>query len=165
MTLKFIELKTPESLQVILDIAASIWPETFREILSPKQISYMMEMMYAPAVMEKELADGYHFDIVCIDAVPAGYMVYATYAPETAKLHKLYLLSRYHGQGIGSAMLDYVADQVRKLGLKNLILNVNKHNAKAIKAYERNHFATVEAVKIDIGNGFFMDDFVMKKVL
>ena len=165
MTLKFIELKTPESLQVIRDIAASIWPETFREILSPKQISYMMEMMYAPAVMEKELADGYHFDIVCIDDVPAGYMVYATYAPETAKLHKLYLLSRYHGQGIGSAMLDHVAEQVRKLGFKNLILNVNKHNAKAIKAYERNNFATVEAVKIDIGNGFFMDDFVMKKVL
>ena len=49
MTLKFIELKTPESLQVIRDIAASIWPETFREILSSEQITYMMEMMYAPA--------------------------------------------------------------------------------------------------------------------
>ncbi|MBE6399905.1 MAG: GNAT family N-acetyltransferase [Lentisphaerae bacterium] len=165
MTLKFIELKTPESLQVIRDIAASIWPETFREILSPEQITYMMEMMYAPAVMEKELADGYHFDIVCTDDLPAGYMVYSSYAPETAKLHKLYLLSRYHGRGIGSAMLDHVANQTRKLGFKNLILNVNKHNVKAINAYERNNFTTIEAVKIDIGNGFFMDDFVMKKVL
>jgi len=165
MILNFIELKTPESLQIIRDIAAGIWPETFREILSPEQISYMMEMMYAPAVMEKEFADGCHFDIVCIDDAPAGYMVYSAYAPETAKLHKLYLLSRYHGQGIGSAMLDYVADQARKLGFKSLLLNVNKHNAKAIKAYERNNFTTVEAVKIDIGNGFFMDDFVMKKEL
>lgn len=165
MTLKFIELKTPESLQVIRDIAASIWPETFREILSPEQITYMMEMMYDPAVMEKELADGYHFDIVCTDDLPAGYMVYSSYAPETAKLHKLYLLSRYHGRGIGSAMLDHVANQTRKLGFKNLILNVNKHNVKAINAYERNNFTTIEAVKIDIGNGFFMDDFVMKKVL
>lgn len=165
MTLKFIELKTPESLQIIRDIAASIWPETFREILSPEQITYMMEMMYAPAVMEKELADGYHFDIVCTDDLPAGYMVYSSYAPETAKLHKLYLLSRYHGRGIGSAMLDHVANQTRKLGFKNLILNVNKHNVKAINAYERNNFTTIEAVKIDIGNGFFMDDFVMKKVL
>lgn len=165
MTLKFIELKTPESLQVIRDIAASIWPETFREILSPEQITYMMEMMYAPAVMEKELADGYHFEIVCTDDLPAGYMVYSSYAPETAKLHKLYLLSRYHGRGIGSAMLDHVANQTRKLGFKNLILNVNKHNVKAINAYERNNFTTIEAVKIDIGNGFFMDDFVMKKVL
>ena len=165
MTLKFIELKTPESLQVIRNIAASIWPETFREILSPEQITYMMEIMYAPAVMEKELADGYHFDIVCTDDLPAGYMVYSSYAPETAKLHKLYLLSRYHGRGIGSAMLDHVANQTRKLGFKNLILNVNKHNVKAINAYERNNFTTIEAVKIDIGNGFFMDDFVMKKVL
>ena len=165
MILKFTELKTPESLQVIRDIAASIWPETFREILSPEQITYMMEMMYAPAVMEKELADGYHFDIVCTDDLPAGYMVYSSYAPETAKLHKLYLLSRYHGRGIGSAMLDHVANQTRKLGFKNLILNVNKHNVKAINAYERNNFTTIEAVKIDIGNGFFMDDFVMKKVL
>ena len=124
-----------------------------------------MEIMYAPAVMEKELADGYHFDIVCTDDLPAGYMVYSSYAPETAKLHKLYLLSRYHGRGIGSAMLDHVANQTRKLGFKNLILNVNKHNVKAINAYERNNFTTIEAVKIDIGNGFFMDDFVMKKVL
>ena len=51
------------------------------------------------------------------------------------------------------------------MGAKYLRLNVNKHNEKAIKAYLRNGFVTVESVKNDIGNGFFMDDFVMQKTL
>ena len=165
MDLKFIGLTTPESLQTVRDIAASIWPETFREILSPEQIRYMMQMMYTPEVMEKELADGFTFDAVCVDDVPVGYMVYSAYNCDMAKLHKLYLLSRYHSQGIGSAMLRHVEQETFRRGFKYLILNVNKNNAKAIKAYKRNGFTITEAVKIDIGNGFFMDDFVMKKEL
>ena len=165
MQLKFIHLTTPDSLQTVRDIATVIWPETFKLILSADQITYMMQMMYAPEVMEKELADGYHFDAVCVDGIPVGYMVYSAYDTATAKLHKLYLLSHYHSRGIGSAMLRHVENETRELGFKFLHLNVNKNNGKAIKAYLRNGFANIEAVKIDIGNGFFMDDFVMEKAL
>ena len=52
----FEEIIEPEKLQIIRDIADDIWPKTFAEILSPEQIRYMMQMMYAPKVMEKELA-------------------------------------------------------------------------------------------------------------
>jgi ribosomal protein S18 acetylase RimI-like enzyme len=55
--------------------------------------------------------------------------------------------------------------RAKNAGFAKLRLNVNKYNAKAIKAYQRNNFVTVESVKIDIGNGFFMDDFVMEKEL
>ena len=51
------------------------------------------------------------------------------------------------------------------MGAQFLRLNVNKHNEKAIRAYLRNGFRTVESVKNDIGNGFFMDDYVMEKRL
>ena len=160
------ELKTPESLQTIRDIAASIWPETFREILSPEQIRYMMEMMYAPHVMEKELTSGYHFEVLAADGVPSGYISYSAYhSPDTAKLHKVYLLSSCHGKGIGSLMLRHAENQTRKLGFSKLQLNVNKHNTRAIRAYERNGFTRIDSVKIDIGNGFFMDDYVMAKNL
>lgn len=160
----FSTLKTPDSLQIIRDIAADIWPKTFKNILSPEQISYMMQMMYAPEVMEKELADGYKFEIISIDDIPAGYMVTSVCdAPGTVKLHKLYLLDKFHAQGIGSQMLSHVTEEYRKLGFTRLILNVNKYNKRAIKAYIRNNFTTIKSVKIDIGNGFFMDDFVMEK--
>ena len=162
----FRELTTPEALAAVRGIAASIWPETFRTILSPEQIVYMMKMMYAPEVMEKELADGYHFEVLTVGGVDAGYVSYSAYdLLGTAKLHKVYLLSCFHGQGYGTMMLRHVEERCRELGFRRLRLNVNKHNAKAMRAYERNKFATVEAVKVDIGGGFFMDDFVMEKPL
>jgi ribosomal protein S18 acetylase RimI-like enzyme len=163
---EFEKLTTKSSLQIIRDIAADIWPKTFASILSKEQISYMMQMMYAPSVMEKELDDGFNFEIIKINDRPAGYFSWSKYElPQTAKLHKLYLLEQFHGQGIGSKMLDQVAMRAKNAGFVKLRLNVNKYNAKAIKAYQRNNFVTVESVKIDIGNGFFMYDFVMEKEL
>ena len=50
----------------------------------------------------------------------------------------------------------------REAGYKHLRLNVNRQNAKAIKAYDRNGFKTIETVDNPIGNGFFMNDYVME---
>ena len=62
-------------------------------------------------------------------------------------------------------MLKYACRRCRELGFAKVRLNVNKHNTRAIAAYERNGFARVESVKIDIGGGFFMDDYIMEKTL
>lgn len=166
MIIEFSEVTGNNDLQIIRDIAADIWPKTFAEILSPEQITYMMQMMYAPEVMEKELANGFHFEILSIDRIPAGYISWSAYnLPGTAKLHKVYLLEKFHRQGIGSAMLKQAEKRASAAGFTRLRLNVNKYNDKAKKAYIRNGFEVVDSVKIDIGNGFFMDDFVMEKPL
>ena len=164
---EFKTLTTESSLQSIRDIAGEIWPETFREILSAEQIRYMMQMMYAPEVMAKELAAGYTFELLICDGTPAGYMLSSVCEndPEILKLHKLYLLKQYHHTGRGQLMLDHVAANAKKAGFRILRLNVNKHNQRAIKAYLRNGFEIAAAEKNDIGSGFFMDDYVMEKVL
>ena len=162
----FEKLTDPASLQIIRDIASDIWPKTFAGILSPEQIRYMMQMMYAPEVMENELSNGYNFNIVKIDDSAVGYFVWSPYeSPEIAKLHKLYLLENFHSRGIGSAMLKEVEKQTAAAGFSKLRLNVNKYNTRAIRAYQRNNFVNIQSVAIDIGNGFIMDDFVMEKVI
>jgi hypothetical protein len=45
------------------------------------------------------------------------------------------------------------------------MLTVNKRNAKAMAAYQRNGFTLTESVVVDIGGGFVMDDYVMTKEL
>ncbi len=152
-------------LAIVRHIADQIWPETFASILSPEQIVYMMQMMYAPEVMTAELAEGRVFEILYLNGEPAAYVSYGVYpgSESTVKLHKLYLLKQFHGQGWGSYLLKHVVGKTDKLGCRYLRLNVNKNNHAAIKAYLRNGFATVESVKIDIGNGFVMDDFVMQR--
>ena len=164
---KFRMLLNHAELQAVRDIVNSVWPPTFREILSPEQITFMMKMMYAPEVMERELDEGIYFEILSLDGEDAGFISYGRYEgqPETVKLHKCYLLEKFQGQGHGSAMLRHAALAARQMGAKYLRLNVNKHNEKAIRAYQRNGYVTVESVKNDIGKGFFMDDYVMEKRL
>ena len=163
----FLQLETPESLAAVRDIAKVIWPRTFAPILSPEQIQYMMKMMYAPEVMERELASGYRFEILRVNGVHAGYISYSPCEghPDTAKLHKVYLLAEYHGAGYGQLMLNHAQNQCRKLGFACVVLSVNKHNERAIRAYLRNGFQLADAVKKPIGNGFFMDDYILKKAL
>ncbi len=153
-----------DELALVRQVADVVWPETFLEILSPEQVAYMMEMMYAPAVMAKEFDEGVAFHGVFDAARPIGYFTMGPYAgkAETMKLHKCYLLSEYHGKGIGSRMLQEAMALAATAGYKHLRLNVNRNNHKAIKAYVRNGFQTVETVDNPIGNGFYMNDYVME---
>ena len=162
------KLTTPESLQIVRDIADDIWPKTYRGIVPDAQIPYMMEMMYAPAVMEKELAEGYSFAALDVDGQSVGYISWSAYpnpGSTEAKLHKLYLLGEYHGKGWGQVMLKYVMDEARKAGFQTLRLNVNKANLPALKAYKRAGFVITEALVTDIGDGFVRDDYIMKITL
>ena len=165
MITSFLTLETPESLQIVRDIAAEVWPKTFAPILPPEQIPYMMRMMYAPEVMERELREGYKFAALVVDGVPSGYLSWSPYRGDTAKLHKVYLLTSCHGKGFGRMMLDYASNVCRAAGFRRLRLNVNKHNERAIAVYLKNGFETVESIKNDIGGGFYMDDYVMEKSL
>ena len=159
----FFQVQTAGELSRVRAIADDVWPKTFREILSPEQIVYMMKMMYSPEVMEKELASGYTFELLVIDGKDAGYMVYAPYEePGTMKLHKLYLLEEYQGKGYGQKMLQHVIEAAESRGFTSVILAVNKQNMKAQKAYARFGFEQYKSVQIDIGNGFIMDDYWLR---
>ena len=167
MQIEFEELFTVEDLEILRKVAFQVWPQTFANILSSEQIEYMMNMMYAPGVLAVELANGVHFEIIRINGEPSGYISYSAYPQEQgmAKLHKVYLLPGFHSLGIGQQMLDHAQEQCKKLGFDAILLTVNKHNERAIKAYNRNGFTTTAAVSTPIGSGFFMDDYIMQKAL
>ncbi len=156
-----------EELPIIADLARRIWPKTYESILDDGQIAYMLKMMYDSPVLKKEYAEGVRFDLIFDGGKPVGFSSYGPYKaePPEAKLHKLYLDPAYHGRGIGTLALIHVIEEVRRKGYRFLRLNVNRNNAAAIRAYERNGFRKLESAVVDIGHGFVMDDFVMQKEL
>jgi ribosomal protein S18 acetylase RimI-like enzyme len=81
------------------------------------------------------------------------------------KLHKLYLLPEMQDHGLGSRLLQQVEHEVRAGAGRRLILSVNKRNAKAIAAYQKNAFVIADSVITDIGGSFVMDDYIMAKDL
>ncbi|RXM47192.1 N-acetyltransferase, partial [Flavobacterium sp. YO12] len=80
------------------------------------------------------------------------------------KIHKVYLLPETQGKGYGKIVFDLI----EKLALENnstaLLLNVNRFNT-ALNFYKKVGFDVKEEVDIEIGNGYLMEDFVMKKPL
>lgn len=146
-------------------LAQEIWHAHFPTILSTKQIEYMLDMMYGPGVVEREMrCTGIFYDKVSKDSELVGYISYGPEGKENSthmKLHKCYLSPSMHGFGYGQMMLEHVCNKGREMGCSEIILNVNKSNKKAIKAYHKFGFRMIASETKDIGCGYVMDDYVM----
>jgi len=154
-------------LPAIAKLAGVIWRACYPGIITSEQIDYMLARMYSPDVLRDEIcSQGIRYDQLLVDGKPAGFASYGPASePGVMKLHKLYLLPEMHGCGLGSRLLQHVEREVRAGAGRRLILSVNKRNARAIAAYQRNGFVTVNSVATDIGGGFVMDDYIMAKDL
>ena len=152
-----------EDIEVIRDIAAATWPSTYLEIIGQTQIDYMLDKMYSKGELLKQLMEGYIFLIAEEGENQFGFAGYSIIGHDERiyKLHKLYVLPSAHGKGIGKILINEVFNQVKNAGGSALQLNVNKHN-KAKDFYLKCGFTVKESVKLDIGEGFFMDDYVME---
>jgi GNAT superfamily N-acetyltransferase len=155
-----------EDIQVIQDIANSTWYNTYADYLSAEQIEYMLESMYNKGALLTQFQEGHVFLIATEDNVDMGFAGFSLLDADAAvyKLHKLYVLPEMHGRGVGKLLINEVLNRVKKLGGKSIELNVNRNN-KAADFYKSSGFEIKETVNIDIGNGFFMNDYVMSKPL
>ena len=156
-----------KDLPIITQLAPEIWRCAYRKILSAGQIAYMLKMMYSPEKLQADFDSGVKFRLIDYDGSHVGFFAFFECEDDrsTIKLDKLYLQQDFHGLGIGSKVLDFLTVCATDAGYKKIKLNVNKANSRAISAYTRNGFKKKESVKVDIGKGFFMDDFVMEKKL
>lgn len=152
-------------LPAIAELAATIWREHYPGIITHAQIDYMLARGYDIGVMRREIeAKDIHYDLCFSGNETAGFIAYGPGPqPGELKVHKLYLLGAYHGRGLGRLMLQRALASAAERGCHTVVLNVNKNNGKAIAMYERNGFAIREAVVVDIGHGFVMDDYVMER--
>lgn len=151
-------------LALVTELAHIIWPPTFQEILSADQIEYMLNMMYAPAELKKQVEKGAVFMILSDDETPIGYLSYQiNYLPATTKIHKLYVLPDQQGKGCGRYMIEAVEKIMQQTkGQSTLRLDVNYQN-KALGFYEYLGFKAIDRVDTEIGNGYLMEDYIMEK--
>jgi ribosomal protein S18 acetylase RimI-like enzyme len=64
-------------------------------------------------------------------------------------------------RGIGRIILEHVKDLARSAEIKYLDLFVNRTNP-AVGFYKSTGFHVAEEIDLDIGNGYFMKDYLMK---
>jgi ribosomal protein S18 acetylase RimI-like enzyme len=149
---------------LIRDMAYEIWPETYSQILSKDQLEYMLGLFYNEQKLKTEIEQGVEFILIYEDVQPAGFAAFSKTEPEVYKLHKIYVLPSQQGKGTGRFIIDEVIKAIKQVGAMALQLNVNRNN-NAKLFYEKLGFVVIREEDIDIGNGYFMNDYVMEKKL
>ena len=153
-----------EDIPLIRELTFAIWPQTYSSLISKEQVDYMLQMMYSPASLQKQMKDGSTFIIVYEDALPVGFAAYKPIDTLTWKLDKIYILSSQQGKGTGKFIINFIVDEIKNKEAKALQLQVNRYN-KAKDFYEKLGFKIIQTANFDIGNGYFMNDYVMELAL
>ena len=160
-----IKTATAEDIPLIRELTFRVWPQTYQSILSPAQIDYMLDMMYSVSSLQKQINEqGCNFIVVYENGNPVGFASYSEEEPKRWKLNKIYILQNQQGKGTGRFVIDYIIDKIKKQKATSLFLQVNKNN-NAKTFYERLGFTEVDFISLDIGNGYFMNDYIMEKDL
>jgi RsiW-degrading membrane proteinase PrsW (M82 family)/ribosomal protein S18 acetylase RimI-like enzyme len=155
----------PTDIPLIRDMALKIWPLTYEPILGKEQVDYMLELLYSEKSLMDQMQEQHHQFIVIYDGVaPIGFASFSPISPQAYKLHKIYVLHSYQGKGTGRFAIGQLITAMKKSGATSLILNVNRNN-KAKDFYEKLGFTVIREEDIDIGNGYFMNDYVMEKAI
>jgi diamine N-acetyltransferase len=158
-----IQKATTEDISRIQAVARITWPETFKEILSPEQIEYMLNWMYSYEAIYKSITDpNQSFWLFEKDGEVFGFagIEHHYKGKNTTKLHKIYVLPAAQGMQVGKHLIERVKEEALKAGSEEIYLNVNRFN-KATGFYEHIGFRVIAEENIDIGNGYLMEDFVM----
>ena len=146
-------------------LAKEIWHEHYTPIIGAEQVRYMLEKFQSA---EQICADIKHNDYIYFTAEN-------THSNETVGycacqpgenhlfLSKMYIRKDFRGRGLAGSLMEEMTALCRyEYNFDKIRLNVAKPNTGSIAAYKKMGFETVDSVKIDIGGGFYMDDFLME---
>jgi len=152
----------------VAELADEIWHEHYIPIIGAPQVDYMVEKFQSAERINASIREeGYIY--LTASSVENGRLVgYCSAVPEEGRLFlsKLYVRRDFRERGIARRFLDELIAMCRQeYGLAVIRLTVNKNNESAIATHIRNGFTIVDSVNVDIGGGFFMDDYVMELVL
>lgn len=154
-----------DDIPLIRELTFRVWPQTYASILSQEQIDYMLEMMYSVNSLKDQMTEQECQFIIVYDAGnPVGFASYSEEDFKRWKLNKIYVLQNQQGKGTGKYVINYIIEEIKKQNAVSLFLQVNRYN-NAKTFYERLGFTEIDFINLDIGNGYFMNDYVMEKKL
>jgi ribosomal protein S18 acetylase RimI-like enzyme len=160
MDLKF-KRASKDDAKLIAQLADNIWRKHYISIITMEQIEYMLNQMYSVESLSQQMNEGHQFTLVYNGETPVGYISLNSTDGKNYFLHKFYIEVADQGKGIGSELLAYILGQMPNA--ETIQLFVNRENFKTVNFYFKHGFVIKEIINQDIGEGFFMNDFVMIK--
>jgi ribosomal protein S18 acetylase RimI-like enzyme len=150
-------------------VGAATFLETFAGMVDGQAILTHCRCAHDPATYASYLDGGARLFLAELEpgGAPIGYAVLMQpdlpgAAADDIELKRIYTLSRFHGRGIGAALMEAVV--AAAAGHRRLLLGVYKDNARALAFYAKCGFDTVGRRDFDVG-GHSYDDLVLARPL
>lgn len=163
--LLIVSVFTAEDVQITSTLAHEIWMEHYPPIIGEAQTRYMLDRFQtADAILHDMEERSFRYYLARDDETgqPLGYCAVVP-REDGVYISKLYIHHDARKKGLSRVFLNCVAEDFPNT--KSLFLSVNKYNSGSIAAYRHLGFEIEASVKNDIGGGFFMDDYEMRKAL
>ena len=143
---------TEQDYLTLYDFMRPIWFETYGSFLPSEQIEFLLQKYFSLDALSHFRAQGYRYQKIA----DAGVLVTVDRGEEIY-LDKLYLLPSQRGHGYAKAVFD----ELKTLG-KDITLNVNQSNERAVKCYLKNGFTIERTTDILLENGMINRDYEMR---
>lgn len=148
--------------EIIANLAKYIWNHHYVPIIGIEQVNYMLEKIYSKEnLLEQINLKKHDFYLVALNDLPIGFISVSFENITDLWIHKFYISQDHQAKGIGERVFYEVLKIINEP--KQIRLTVNRQNYKSINFYFKLGFKIEKVADFDIGNGYFMNDFVMLK--
>jgi GNAT superfamily N-acetyltransferase len=162
---QLVPVTTATQVADVARMAHEVWNEYYVSLIGQAQVDYMVAKFQSAVAMQAQVDSGYEYFHIRQSGVNVGYAAIRHDAADARIfISKLYLLAAHRKTGAGRQTLEFIERMARERGATHQWLTVNKGNA-SVQAYERLGFRIVEAMVMDIGGGYVMDDYKMEKAV
>ena len=157
---------TKDDCPQIRQLAEQIFPATYKDIISQEQIDFMMDWMYSISNLNKQMDDGHIYFLAYRETAPVGYVSVEQQNKDLFHLQKIYVLGSEQGTGCGKFLFTEAVKYIKTVHPApcTMELNVNREN-RAIRFYEHMGMHKARQGDFSIGNGYFMNDYIMSMEL
>jgi len=153
-------------IECVADLARKIWQQHFTPIIGESQVEYMLTNFQNVNAIKTQINDGLEYYLVKVEGQHIGYLgLNHDFEQKKMMLSKIYVEYPSQKKGVGQSILNFVENRCLESGFSSVWLTVNKFNDNTIAWYKRRGFVIIDKVKKDIGDGFFMDDYFMEKMI
>ena len=159
---------TADDAEALALIGQASFLETFAGVLGGADIVSHCARAHTAEVYASWLADAaYQLWIAEVQPgeAPIGFMVVAPadlplsdISGQDLEIKRIYILSKFHGGGIGKRLIKEAVHHARGHGIERLLLGVYAKNTSAIGFYEGSGFARLGRRKFKVGGRDYDDD-------
>lgn len=141
-------------------LAEQTFRATFAADNSPDDLDLFCRTHYAPAIQAQEIADARREiwvteksgELIAYFMLTEGPRENGVKGERPLELQRIYVDSRFHGQGIAQSLMEKILERARQRGFTSLWLGVWEHNRRALAYYAKHGFKQVGEHTFMLGN-------------